>query len=337
MGKIQFAKKNFTSFTKKNIVLLLLLLVLACLAGIFFLGGVFSYAPAYRNIGGYYESLSTGVRGYVAEKAVTSAPTPQQISPSEYRLKIKEGTVGIKSKNPYEERKRIEEKAREYGGYVEHLSRAESKYEVSLSLTLRLPADSFDEFVEWLVDNFEIESCNVRMYTVSVFLTKTEVDVLEDAMKDFESYSKDFDELMERAKEGNITPQLLEVMWKIIEKKKSLTYEMTDLQKRINSLRYRLAEESSELAKLTVNLIYKKPVKVVDKDFTRELAISVKELVENAVRALKDITVGTLILFLNLCVLLVHGLVYVIVGLIGFAAVYKLVIFFRKKFFVKRK
>ncbi len=60
----------------------------------------------------------------------------------------------------------------------------------------------------------------MKMYEITVFFKKSELNVLEETMEDFEKHSKDFDELMERAKNAQLNADLLEVMWKIIEKKR---------------------------------------------------------------------------------------------------------------------
>ncbi len=121
-------------------------------------------------------------------------------------------------------------------------------------------------------------------------------------------------------------------MGKIIEKK-ALTYEMADLQKRIKSLAYSLAEseEKSKYATLKVTLFYEKPVQLIDKDFTREFMISIKNTIETIVNAIKGIFIGSIALLFKALAIAVQIIVIAIVGIATLIGIYKVFVFFKSK------
>lgn len=99
-----------------------------------------------------------------SEKMLASAPATEQPAPEIVRKLIKEGRVEFETRSISETRQKVLQAMEKYKGYVSSDQEYNSPGRISNTLVVRIPADSFDDFLNEATDGvkkFEAKDINL--------------------------------------------------------------------------------------------------------------------------------------------------------------------------------
>lgn len=282
----------------KFIFLAILIIILLVIGGVsyLFITGTYTrmgarYAPEYAPLVGVpYE---TAYEREVEEKAseILSKPT-------EY--KIKRGSATIKSTNAVSDYDRISQKTESLNGWVETMSKSEDYSKLSIRANLKIPADDFDLFADWLMHSFDVKSANLEFYKVSIERQQDEIQILQLSLNLY-------DRLLERVEELNVSTESIELIMKITNRK-------LDVMRLLKSYGYSVekVEEKAKYASLSVTINQEKKIKLMPEDMGRELRSKLRKSVRDIVNALMDLVTVPITIFVKIIVWIIYAIIVLI-------------------------
>ena len=255
------------------------------------------------------------------EKAASVAEGYSEIAAQveQKKLTFLEGSARAEVESAEAAERAVESKVKELGGFVESRSKTSDQFTETRMLVLRIPAERLQAFTEWLSATYRVKSLDVRLRRVDVTLTVTEEQILEKALKDYES-------LREKAEEeAELTPELVNTL-------SLLTDKQAELARRLASQKIAIAEQEdrARYATFTLTLVEKKPVKLLPQDIRREFMLRLSYSIREAVLAVEEIVTEVPLLFIKAIGFAFALLAVAAVGIPALLALAKMFGFFRR-------
>jgi len=217
----------------------LVLLVLLVFFGSFSARKMVSYSPSYRGgeSGFYLPAPPMGLSEFSFEKSTPETSfQPSAERPS--RMIVKTGSLNLVVKDVLETAKKIAKFAEEIGGWVVSTNISEYQKVPSGSITVRVPAEKFEEAKEYF-RSLAVRVTNERVQSQDI--TEEYVD-LESRLKNLEATESQLLELMKRS--GTVG--------EILQVQKELTNVREQIEKIKGKMQY--LEQSVKMSSITVNL-----------------------------------------------------------------------------------
>ncbi len=263
----------------------------------------------------------------MAEKAYMPAETSARVAESysaiaaqaeQKKLTFVSGEATAEVDNAEAAEKAIEDKVRELGGFVESRSKTSDELTETRRLVLRIPAERLQDFTDWLSTSYRVKNLNVRFHRVDVTLTITEEQILERALKDYES-------LRSRAEGAELTPELVNTL-------ALLTDKQAELARRLASQKITIAEQQDKAryATFTLTLVEKKPVKILPSEVRREFMLRLRYSLKEAVLTAEEIATGVPLLLIKAALYALGILAVAAVGIPALLIIVKMFNFFRR-------
>jgi len=234
------------------------------------------------------------VEGY--EKAAGVA-----VPPAEERLIVRTGSISLLVEDTEESLAKIEALASELGGYVTDSNSWKVNEQLHATITIRVPAESFDEARKRLKEAaLEIQSENTSAQDV----TEEYVD-LEARLTYLEETETELRELLRSAQERG---EKAEGILAIYQELSNIGIQVEQTKGRMQYL-----ERSAAMSALTVNLTPKEEVQVVEPgwDWPRTVRESLRDLVR-ALQFLADVATRFIITLLP--ILIIAALPFAVLG-----------------------
>jgi len=306
--------EKYVSWIKRNKFLSVIIFIGIVVVGFYSFLFFGSYAASSAYSRGSYESIGAVPQVKSLGEAQTEGATGLGENVYQDEYKIKEGSAGIESMNADSDYQAIKENAEGYGGWAETVSKSENYKEISISTTLKIPAESFDAYADWLIQNFDVKSSNLKFYKISVERQQDEIEILMEAL---EAY----DRLMERTESMEVTVNSISIM-------DTLTQKKLNIMRQLRSYGYQVenVQEKSNYATLTVTITQKKEIEIMPEDLWTDLMTKLRDAVRNITNALLDLVTIPIVILINLIVWIIYALVI----LIPLFIVYKFVMRFFK-------
>ncbi|MGC9310608.1 MAG: DUF4349 domain-containing protein [Candidatus Aenigmatarchaeota archaeon] len=169
------ALDDAVSWAKENKIAAAVIIVLGALLlleiGPFAYFGVSNSVLSEKAYGGYSTTqVAPGISYDYADesygesyaRSTSSVPQPWDGSDGGAYVEVKSGSMNIETKTADSDSAAIKALAESYDGYVENTQKSESDYYVNHYLTVRLPSDKFETFVEILKDRYDEKSFNLN-------------------------------------------------------------------------------------------------------------------------------------------------------------------------------
>lgn len=223
----------------------------------------YSYGGSFlsSDYGGYYQesydygissplmsapiSSSSGLGGFTSR---SSSPALPSFTEKSTELEIREGRVSVKSKKAEDDLEKLTEITIARDGYIESSSKRDTRTSLIISAQARIPSERFEDYINIIKDEFEVESFELFDYRIDVQRQIDELEVIMLAMDDYN-----------RLREETIKTDSGEERVKILS---SIVSEMQELARRQRELERDLggSQKRSELA--TVSFTFVENVKV---------------------------------------------------------------------------
>lgn len=290
--------KAVLNWINKNRFLSLIIIIALIVAGFF--SSVFfgSFSPAMSKSmaesGSYAEDFD------MSRTMVESVSNDYETALQKYEYQIKEGTTSIETKSIDSDYQKIKENAEGYGGWVETINKNEDYSQLTMSATFKIPAESFDSYVEWLLQNFDVKSSNLNLYRVSVRNQQDEIDILT---KTLDAY----DRLLQKAESMELDAKTLQVMQQITQNKLYLMSQLKSYGYSVEQI-----EERSGYATISVTLTQKKDIEIMPEDLGRDLMTKLRSAVRSITNALLDLVTVPVVIFITLLIWIIYALVILI-------------------------
>ena len=242
--------------------------------------GISTSAPSY-GVG--YDSI------YREESGVTQSDP-----------EIKEGTARIKSKDAVGDAQRIRGSLTSETAYVETSNKSETNTNLRLSLTLRIPTEEFDAFIQALTQNYDVESYDIRNYRISLENELTEIAIIEKTLNDYEQMRTEIASLP-------VSSQKIELLFTLNEKELALKQKARQYQSSVTRV-----GRQSDLATLAVILEEKKKGDLLPEDVMSRFRNSVRSALDTIVEVFISIITGSVTLFFQVVKYIIYTLVVIV-------------------------
>lgn len=289
-----------------SLVLLISLLVVAAFLALGLQQTVGSNAMRQEAMGG-----GASVDLAQKERAPTSqAETDQGGSGGGAYVKVKEGSMDIKTDNARRGADQIRQRLPNYQGYVEESRKYGSSLYTNIKLQVRVPStgDNFERLLTWLRQNYEVKSYNVKNYRLSTQRELDELSILNKTMADYES-------IRQEANRMNIGEEKLDMLMRVTEKELTLLEKKKGYERDLSGKQRR-----SDYATLNIELREKKSVDIGPENIGNRFKNKVKNMLDTIV----DILISTLTFGVELFFRVIQLIVYLIIIIIPLALVYRL-------------
>ena len=204
--------------------------------------------------------------------------TPQGPSPSPEieipGIKIIEANAHIKTDDIQNEEEQIRDTPELYKGYIQDNRLTESLRQIRVSMTVRVPSESFDSFFEDIREQSEIENFSVSDYRIDVKRRETELGTVRQTIKYY-------DEMIEETRGMYMNNERINLIKTLTDQKMQLVRQENNLT---NSLEesMRLSNYSTVRLTLTQSITPKIWPEDVSENFLEKLQLSVKKSVDTA-------------------------------------------------------
>ncbi|MBL7160117.1 MAG: DUF4349 domain-containing protein [Candidatus Aenigmarchaeota archaeon] len=299
--------KKYISFAKKNkitIIGILLILLIAWLV-----------VPSLMSFSGQMRAPALSKEGGWSNDYAPAAAMMDSDEMIESEYQIKRGSASIETEDAVSDYEKIKARTEEIEGRAEDMNKREDDNSLRVTATLRIPSESFDSFVGWLTDNFDVESANVGFYMESVEKQEEEIEILSRGLGIY-------DTMLVKAEKMNVSSESIDVVMRLTDKK-------MELMRRLKQYGYSIknVKEKAKLSTLSVTLTEKKKIKLVPEDMRRNILIKIKEAFGNIVDMLTELITMPILILVRLFV----WVIYVVIVIVPLFVVFKLLLKFFKK------
>jgi hypothetical protein len=254
---------------------------------------------------GYYDSFYHPEAGY--DSPYYSKDSYESFSPDQDSVKVKQGSMSIKSKEINSEFDRIKELVAEKNGYVEEESRTETESYIYLFSVLRVPLENFDQLVQEIQDFTDVWDYQAHDYRINIRYQVDELTIIEKALADYAKVRQDALQLKASKDQIELLVSLTEKELNLVSRQKMFQRDLMEKQ------------EMSQTATLTVSLEQEVPVKIWPENLSNRFR-------ENMSQTINSISMVLVSIFGNILILIVkilEYLVYLIVVLVPALLVWK--------------
>ncbi|MDY6774899.1 MAG: DUF4349 domain-containing protein [Halobacteria archaeon] len=223
-------------------------------------------------------------------------------------VEVQEAEMSIESESLDEDVSRLRDLTQESGGYVEESSRRQSNLYLTARMTARVPSENFEEFVKSTRDEFDVESYEVRSYRLSIERETTELDILNQTLREYEATRSEIAEMNASAEKLDL---LMEVTEKELEVKEKMSRYRTELaQKR----------QRSEYATVRIEVRERRQPEIVPDNIGDRFRNEVRQMIETVVNILITTVTGGVVVFFRA----IQYLIYLVVVAVPVFVAYKL-------------
>ena len=207
--------------------------------------------------------------------------------PSEYgeEIEVKEGSMAIESESAESDFTKIQSIVGNYQGYVERSNKSITNLYVQLSLTLRVPSESFADLVDKLKEEFEVESYNVKNYRIPIGRELDEIQILNESLADYQKIRGEINEMM-------VSKNKIDLLMEVTDKELILKQKEKNYQGIVSS-----KERQGEYATLNVGLNEKKSPTVWPENVWSQFKDRLRTAIDNAAEILRDLIGGSIEIF----------------------------------------
>jgi len=195
---------------------------------------------------------------------------------------------------------KIKEKVEDLGGWLERWSKSEDYRQIIFSLSLRIPAEHFDEFVDWLASEFKIERSNFELYRIVVKREMDEIAILLDAQ---DVYTR----LLERVEKLEPSDWQIDAVMKLTNKKLEIMRKLREYGYTVEE-----AKEKERYSTLSLQLIQEKPIRLVPENLSRKLRMKIRDLVSELSEIGMNLITVPIALFFKVVLWIVYAIVILI-------------------------
>jgi len=215
-------------------------------------------------------------------------------------FEIRTGSVDIELENASEEISTLKSELGLFNGSVVNEERSETDRYIRYNMAVEVESSEFESFVEWLEDEYEVESTRLNYETVDAERESNEVKILLDALDTY-------DEMLENVTGSDMSSEQVRLVSEI-------TSEKTGIASELNNLGYRLGEleDREQFSKVEISFEQEKDVELTPEDFRGD----VRQEVRNSVDSLADKTASLVALPITLVSWFIVAVTYIIIGLV---------------------
>ena len=215
-------------------------------------------------------------------------------------FEIRTGSVDIESENASEEVSTLKSELGLFNGSVVNEERSETDRYIRYNMAVEVESSEFESFVEWLEDEYEVESTRLSYETVDAERESNEVKILLDALDTY-------DEMLENVTGSDMSSEQVRLVSEI-------TSEKTGIASELNNLGYELEEleDREQFSKVEISFEQEKDVELTPEDFRED----VRQEVRNSVDTLADNTASLVALPITLVSWFIVAVKYVVIGLV---------------------
>lgn len=201
-------------------------------------------------------------------------------------VEVQEGDVEINSKNIEQDISSIRSITGEFKGYVEESSKREGSLYTNADLTVRVPSDSFQDFIDRVNQEFEVESYDVENYRISTQRELDELTILNRSMDDYENIRNQIKKMDNDKDKLNLLMDITDKELELQEKRKRYQRDLSD------------KEQRGDLATVDLSLKEKRKVDIWPDNIGNQIKNEVKDMLDTVVDTLiKTFTGGVQIFF----------------------------------------
>lgn len=306
--------EKLTDYVRKNKAVTVTAAVFLILA-VVVIGAIFSWVTGMQSStqrsAAMYESAYDSLGSqFMTKSSSWSSGTPSAPSAgnSNSYVEVKEGSMTIDTKNAENDASDIRTLVESYKGYVEDMRKYDNDYNLNINLRVRVPEESFQQFVDTLKNRYDEKSFTVSFYRISTQNEVDELDILNSAFNNYE-------QLRNRTMLIALDENQINLLFKITEKE----LEIKRLEKQYTSS-LSGKQQMSDYATLTVNLQQEKKVSVMPERLGNQLRLKAKNALNDITNSLMDIVTGSVAVFVSA----IKSVIYIILIVIPILGGYRI-------------
>jgi len=199
---------------------------------------------------------------------------------------VKRASLEVKSDSAKKDESRVTDRVKAMGGFVDSVSDSDSDNYLYVTLSVRVPSEKFDSFVEYLRDSFDVKSSSIDLYRISLQTENDELAILQTTMDTY-------NDLFKKAEaQASLDSETLTFLADITNKK-------LDVMRQMRQYGYSLESKQEDVAysTLTISLAEEKPVKFVKEGFWRNFELRLRDTVERVLDSLTGMVTDTVAIF----------------------------------------
>lgn len=210
-------------------------------------------------------------------------------------VEVKEANFTIKSENAEDEVRIVREISARYEGYIERSNKSETNTILRISMTVRIPTDSFEQFIDEL-QNFDVKNYTINNYRIPIQRELDELDILERALGDYSKIRKEI----------NSVP--------IGEEKINLLMNITKSELELKRLEKTFGrslsgkERQGELATIRVSLEQKLKAELWPENIDNKFRDGFQRALESILDSIVSISTGSIALFFQVIQWIIYAL-----------------------------
>lgn len=253
--------KDYVTWAKQHKLAIVVVAVLAVTAWNFLLPRPLYAGDAYEPGLGYPETAKS--YGGASQRSII---VPDDTTGPD-ALRIKQGYASAKSEDAIADMERLRSRTLELEGWVERESKFESDDTLTVTATLKIPAEGFEDFAAWLKENFDVKDSNFGYYRTELQRQQEEVQILLDAMAAY-------DRLLARVETMEPTAETAQVILEITQKK-------LEVARLLKAYGYDIQQTQKQAAYATLDITFTqdKEVKLVPEDIGRQFMLKVRDAI----------------------------------------------------------
>lgn len=247
-----------------------------------------------------------------AEKQYGGAPSESIGAAPETRtgeyVEVREADFEIKSKNSSKDALKIRSKASSMKGYIERSTQSDGTLYKTIELTVRIPRENFSQFGDYLEENFQVESHDLRNYRLSIEREKTELEILNQTLEDYQ-------EMRNQIKKMNTSEEKIQLLMGLTEKELWVKERQRYYQHQFGE-KY----ERGEYSTFNIDLRERKEVEIWPENIGNQFNEELKEMMDTVTMTLINTVTGGIEIFFKA----IEWIIYLAIVLIPLGITYKI-------------
>jgi hypothetical protein len=187
-----------------------------------------------------------------------------------------------------------------HSGYIQSTNRSTANTKRRIHIVARVPAARFAQYTEVLKEQFDAESFSVQNYRISVRRQQDEIDVLTNALNDYQ-------DLTERAKQTELDTDQITIL-------KELTQTQLDTVSELRRYQRQLAQQQDRSVKATFSATFAQtiPAPIWPDEIGNTFREKLADAVETAIMALIATVTGAIVVLARVVQFIVYALIVII-------------------------
>ena len=265
-------------------------------------------------------SFPSSSRSFEESADVSQSPPPQSPEPIDIPgIKVIEANLEIKTEDVKTEEEKVIDVLKKHNGYAESSNLRESPRNIVLSMTLRVPADKFDDFFQELRKVTEPDTFNVKDFRIDIDKRITELDTVRDTIREY-------DLMLELLKDMPVNDERIRHTQNLTNHKISLRHRENNLMDSIQQSR-RLSEYST----IRLTMEQKITPKIWPEDLKIQFLEDIKRSIANISMDVTSFVGNALMLMINVILWILYILIFTVPIWIAFRILRKIYIYLYRK------